>query len=57
MQAEDADRGQNGEVSYAIVSPVDNTFRIGRSDGRIVVGRDIDRESRSEKYIQVNIYI
>ncbi|KAK7504632.1 hypothetical protein BaRGS_00004118 [Batillaria attramentaria] len=55
VQAKDEDRGDNGKVSYQIVSPIDNTFRIERETGWLTVGRDIDRESRSEKYIQVTV--
>ena len=47
------DRGENGIVKYGIVSPSDNTFRIGREDGVITIGRDIDREIPSDKFVQV----
>ena len=35
------------------MSPSDNTFLIGREDGVITIGRDIDREVASDKFIQV----
>ena len=52
VMATDKDRGENGAVKYGIVFPTDDTFFIGRDDGIITVGRDIDRE-KPEKYIQV----
>ncbi|KAL8590527.1 hypothetical protein ACOMHN_010963 [Nucella lapillus] len=55
VKASDQDRGENGKVRYGIVSPIDNTFVIGREDGVIAVGRDIDREVSSDKYIQVTV--
>ena len=53
VEATDEDRGENGIVRYGIVSPSDGTFRIGREDGVITIGRDIDREIASDKFIQV----
>lgn len=57
VEATDNDRGENGVVTYGMVSPSDNTFTIDPKNGDIKVGRVIDRENPDDQYIQVTLNV
>ena len=57
ITANDADSGENGEVTYYLVNDFDETFAIDENTGEISTNAKLDREKVNFKEFSKKIYL